>query len=79
MGVYKRGGVWWFKFHFEGQVIRESARTASKTLAKEAERARRRQLEDAANGIARRERPVLFPIAADRWLESLSGGSSRSR
>jgi integrase len=67
------GGVYWYKFRFEGQVVRESARTASKTVAQKAERARRRQLEDAANGIARRERPVLFPIAADRWLDSLSG------
>jgi hypothetical protein len=74
MSVYKRGGTWWFKFRFEGQVIRQSAKTASKTVAKEAERIRRRQLEDAANGIARREHPVLFSISADRWLESLSGG-----
>jgi integrase len=74
MSAYRRGKTFWFKFRFGGQVIRESARTASKTVAKEAERARRRQLEDAANGIARRERPVLFPIAADRWLGSLSGG-----
>jgi len=73
--LYRRGKkIWWYKFRFQGQVIRESAKTASKTVAKEAERARRRQLEDAANGIARRERPVLFPIAVDRWLESLSGG-----
>jgi integrase len=74
MSVFRRGGVYWYKFRFEGQIIRESARTSSKTIAKEGERVRRRQLEDAANGIARRERPVLFPIAADRWLESLSGG-----
>jgi integrase len=73
MGVYKRGNTWWFKLQFEGQIIRESAKTSSKTVAREAERARRRQLEDAANGIARRERPVLFPIATERWLVSLSG------
>jgi hypothetical protein len=42
MSVYKRGGVYWYKFHFEGQVIRESAKSASKTVAKEAERSRRR-------------------------------------
>jgi hypothetical protein len=30
MGVYKRDGRYWFKFRFEGQVIRESAKTDSK-------------------------------------------------
>jgi integrase len=73
MSVFLRGSVYWYKFRFAGQVIRESAKTRSKTLAKEAERIRRRRLEEATNGIARRERPVLFPIAVDRWLASLSG------
>jgi hypothetical protein len=45
MSVYKRGGTYWFKFLFQGQVIRESAKTDSKTVAREAERARRRDLE----------------------------------
>jgi integrase len=70
MGVYKRGGVYWFKFRFENQVIRESARTGSKTVAKEAERARRRQLEMSVNGIVKRERPLLFAVAAKEWFES---------
>lgn len=45
MSVYKRGETYWFKFLFQGQQIRESARTNSKTVAREAERARRRDLE----------------------------------
>jgi hypothetical protein len=56
MAVFKRGQVWWFKFRFQGQVIRESAKTNSKTLAREAERSRRRELETAVNRIPRRER-----------------------
>jgi integrase len=72
MSVYKRGGVFWFEFEFNGSRIRESAHTTSKTTAKQAEQHRRRQLELAANGIAQRERPPLFPIAVDRWLASLS-------
>jgi integrase len=70
MSVYKRGGVYWFKFRFENQVIRESARTGSKTVAKEAERVRRRQLEMSVNGIVKRERPLLFSVAAKEWFES---------
>jgi integrase len=70
MSVYKRGRTYWFEFAFDGSRIRESAKTTSKTLAREAERARRRKLEEAVNGIVKRERPPLFPIGADRWLES---------
>lgn len=73
MGVYRRGRVWWFKFRFEGQVIRESANTNSKSLARDAERARRRELERAVNGIAKRERPPLLSDAVERWLDSRAG------
>lgn len=68
MSVYKRGGVWWFKFKFEGQVIRDSAKTSSKTVARDAERARRRTLELAVNRIHKRERMPLFALAAREWL-----------
>jgi hypothetical protein len=37
--------IWWYKFSFAGQVIRESSKSASKTVAKDAERARRREME----------------------------------
>ena len=70
MSVYRRGNVWWFKFCFKGQVLRESANTTSKTLAREAERARRRELETAANRIQKRERMPLFPVVAKQWFDS---------
>jgi integrase len=70
MSLYKRGNVWWFKFRFEGQVIRESANTTSKTLARDAERARRRELETAVNRIPKRERMPLFSVAAREWLKT---------
>jgi integrase len=70
MSMYKRGGIWWFEFMFQGQRVRESAHTESKTLAREAERKRRRELEEAINGIRKRERPPLFKTATEQWLES---------
>ena len=70
MSLYRRGDLWWYKFRFAGQVIRESSKSGSKTVAKEAEHARRRQLEDGYNGIVRREKVQTFPIAAKRWLDS---------
>ena len=70
MGVYKRGQTYWYKFLFQGQLIRESAKTNSKTVAREAERARRREFELAVNRIPKRDRPPLFGIAAREWLAS---------
>lgn len=75
MSVYKRGEVYWYKFRIAGQQIRESAHTGSKTVARDAERARRRELELGVNGIAKRERP-LFPTAAKDWFASKSNLSA---
>ncbi len=36
MSLYKRGDVWWYKFRFAGQVLRESSKSESRTVAKEA-------------------------------------------
>ena len=71
MSVYKRGDVWWYKFRFAGQVIRESSKSESKTVAKDAERARRRELEESWNQIKKRSLPPLFSVAADEWLASV--------
>jgi integrase len=49
-----------------------SAKTNSKTVAREAERARRRDLELGFNRIAKRERLPLFAVAAKEWLASKS-------
>ena len=68
--LYRRGQMWWYKFRFAGQLFQESARTRSKPIARDAERARRRRLEEGLNGIRRREKPLLFWVAAEAWLES---------
>jgi integrase len=77
MGVYKRGGVYCYEFSFQGQRIRESAKTSSKTIAREAERQRRRELELGINRIAKRERMPLFKMAAEQWLAGKSATSAR--
>jgi integrase len=60
--------VWWYKFRFAGQVIRESTKSSSKTVAKEAERARHRELEQGFNRIERQRVAQLFSVAAENWL-----------
>ena len=64
MSVYRRGKTWWYSFVFGGQYIQESAKTQSKTVAKEAEKARRRELEDGYNKITREDRKRrILPLA----------------
>lgn len=70
MSVYKRGDFWWYKFRFGGQVIRESSKSKSKTVAKDAQTARRRELEESWNGIKRRTLPPTFERAGSAWLEA---------
>jgi integrase len=70
VSVYRRGDVWWYKFRFGGQMIRESSKSESKTVAKGAERARRRELEESWNQIKRRKLPPLFSLAAADWLKT---------
>jgi integrase len=70
MSVYKRGDLWWYKFQFAGQVIRESSKSESKTVAKDAERARRRTLEEGFNQIKRRTLPPTLERAGSTWMEA---------
>ena len=56
----------------------ESAKTNSKTVAKGAELARRRELEQAYNHIPKRERVPLFLNAADVWLAGKTGLAPKS-
>src|SRR5271155_3162148 len=79
MATFKRGGVYWFKFRFQGQLIRETARTGSITIARDAERARRRDLELAVNRIKKRERMPLFSVAAKEWMETRTALAENTR
>jgi integrase len=73
MSLYRRGDVWWYKFRFAGQVVRESSKSESKTIARDAERSRRRELEESWNQIKRRKLPPLFSVASTDWLKTRTG------
>jgi len=62
MSVYKRGDVWWYKFRFAGREIRESAKTGSKTVAREAERVRHREIEEGYNNLSDRRHERIKTI-----------------
>lgn len=69
-GKRPKRGIWWFRFRFDGRFIHESTRSRSKAVALQAERGRRRQLEESWNGIKRRALPPTLEKAADSWLEA---------
>ncbi len=69
MSTFKRGEVYWYEFQFNGSRIRESAHTPSKTIAKQAEQQRRRDLERAINRIPKPATMPLFKLAAERVIE----------
>ena len=70
MALFKRGGVWWYKFYFAGQPIRESAKSSSKTVAKDAEQQRRRELEAGFHNLkeVRQQRIRRLDEIADEYL-----------
>ena len=64
MGVYQRGDVWWYSFNFAGKHYQESTKSKSKTLAKDAEKKRRRELEETFNGTGDRRKARVQTISA---------------
>ena len=78
--IYKRGknGIYSYRFRFAGRMIHESARTRSKTIAREAERQRRRDLENKWNRIEKRSLPPTLTEAVKRWLENRAGLASNT-
>jgi hypothetical protein len=72
-GKRPEGGAWWYRFRFGGRIIHESSRSQSLTIAREAEKQRRRQLEESWNRITRRTLPPTFDKASEEWLELQDG------
>ena len=71
MSLFQRGEIWWYEFWFAGRRIRESSKSESKTVAKSAEKNRRRELEEGFNNVSdvRRERVRAMGGIADEFFE----------
>lgn len=78
MTVYKRNKYYHYEFMFRGQRIRGTTSSKSKELAQRAERQRRREVEEAANGLKPIRRAVLFAKAYEEWKEAREAGWSES-
>src|ERR1043165_8905729 len=51
MALYRRGDTWWYAFTIAGKRVQESANTSRKTIAGEAMKRRRLELERALAGM----------------------------
>jgi integrase len=68
MGVFLRGNMWWYEFHFRGQRIRETSHSSVKAVCLRLERERRRQLELGTQGLSKVAQPMLFSRAVKSYL-----------
>lgn len=51
MGLYKRGDIYWYRFVWTGELIRESTRQTNKRVAQQMEAAHRASLAKGEVGI----------------------------
>jgi integrase len=64
MAVYKRGGVYWYKFFFKGERVQESARTGNRTTARQIEAGHKTRLAKGEVGIIEKKAaPTLRDFA----------------
>ena len=73
--LYQRGkeSTWWYRFRFSGRIVHESSKSQSRTVAREAERQRRRELEEKWNRIEKRTLPPTFEKGSQDWLALQEG------
>src|SRR5258707_11825402 len=60
MAVYKRGEVWWYKFTWNGEAIRESTKQTNKRVAEQIEAAHKTSLAKGEVGIRDRKRAATI-------------------
>jgi hypothetical protein len=69
MSIYKRGSIYWYKFTFNGEAIRESTRQRNQHTARQMEAAHRASLAKGEVGIRERKRvPMLSEFLAKDFV-----------
>jgi hypothetical protein len=79
-GELKQSKIWWYNFSFSGRRIQESSKSSRKTIATEAEKNRRLELERGFNQIADNRQQRIRTVAelADEYLEGYTLRRPRS-
>jgi len=66
MAVYKRGRVWWYRFTWKGDAIRESTRQTNKRVAEQIEAAHKTSLAKGEVGLRDRKPAATIRQFANR-------------
>jgi hypothetical protein len=67
MSIYKRGDIYWYKFMWEGRIIRESAKTGNDKTARKMEAAHRTRFAEGLVGIREKKRTTLAEFIKNRF------------
>ena len=79
MSIYKRGEVYWYKFMWQGKLVRESMKQGNDKVARQIEAAHRTSLAKGEVGIRdKKEAPSFAEFAEKQFLPWLSPHSQRS-
>ena len=82
MAIYKRGKIWWYKFNWNGEPIRESTKQANKRTAEQMEATHKTSLAKGEVGLRDRKlAPTLADFAEKDFLpfvRSTSAGKPRT-
>ena len=69
MSIYKRGDVYWYKFMWKGELVRESTKQGNDKVARQMEAAHRTSLAKGEVGIRERKpAPTLGTFAKSQFL-----------
>ncbi len=77
MSVYKRGGVYWYDFWFQGQRYRQSTSLNNKTVALRAEAIRKAELAEGRAGIVKRRACPTFESFVEKEFLPWSANEHR--
>lgn len=69
LGIYKRGGVWWYKFMFNGQLVRHSTKQGNNKTALNMESAHRTSRAKDEVGIREKKIAPTFKDFCDKRIE----------
>jgi integrase len=74
MAIYKRGDMYWYKFMWNGKLVRESTKQGNDKIARQMEAAHRTSLAKGEVGIREKKRPPTLAEFAEKqflpWAES---------
>ena len=76
MAIYKRGGVYWFGFIFNGERVQRSTHQRSQRVAEQIEAAYRTELAKGEVGLLQRKRAPILQHFAQRFMDFVQTRSS---